>query len=78
MQCFVLHVFRHTLFFTVKDFYMQLWNLNSLYAERPERPWEAQNLNNDAMAWQKDSNWAHLLWKSFRRVKEILWDASPV
>lgn len=57
---------------------LQLWNLNSLYAELPERPWEAQNLNNDAMAWQKDSNWAHLLWKSFRWVKEILWDASPV
>lgn len=57
---------------------LQLWNLNSLYAELPERPWEAQNLNSDAMAWQKDSNWAHLLWKSFRRAKDILWDASPV
>lgn len=39
MQCFVLHVFRHTLFFLYlrTSTLLQLWNLNSLHAELPER-----------------------------------------
>lgn len=79
MQCFVLHVFRHTLFFIFKDFYITAALKSQQFTcwTAGERPWEAQNLNNDAMAWQKDSNWGRS-WKGFRWVKEILWDSSPV